>query len=204
MPGEIWTSGGHHAESENTWRMAHRENAKAGSSRRERVIFILLGLLFLKFCVLLVFISLLFALYSKMYQQVSQTSGRSCEQEWMEYEKHCYFLSSFKLTWQNAENMCLNRGGYLAIINSKEEQNFLEKIIAGRTVWFGLTDQETENTFKWVDGTTLTPTSFSYWDEGEPNNEFGNEHCVQVWRQGKWNDEICNETSYAVCEKHFY
>ncbi|XP_073478514.1 hepatic lectin-like isoform X2 [Aquarana catesbeiana] len=192
MPGEIWTSGGHHAESENAWRMAHRENAKAGSSRRERVIFILLGLLFLKFCVLLVFISLLFALC------------RSCEQEWMEYEKHCYFISSFELTWQNAENMCLNRGGYLAIINSKEEQNFLEKNLGGRMIWFGLTDQETENTFKWVDGTTLTPTSFSYWNEGEPNNLFGIENCVLMWELGKWNDEICNETIYAVCEKQFY
>ncbi|XP_077326158.1 CD209 antigen-like [Lithobates pipiens] len=201
MADAIWTSG-HRAESENTWRMAHLENAKADRSRRDRVIFILVGLLFLKFCVLLAFISLLFALYSKMYQQVSQTSGRSCEQEWLEYEKHCYFLSSFQLTWQNAENMCLNRGGYLAIINNKEEQNFIEKNLGGRFVWIGLTDQETEDTFKWVDGTTLTPTSFSYWDEEEPNNVLGIEHCVLMWALGRWNDEVCNETVYAVCEKH--
>ncbi|XP_040202235.1 hepatic lectin-like isoform X2 [Rana temporaria] len=180
MTDEIWTS--------------------ADRSRRDRVIFILLGLLFLKFCVLLVFIGLLFALYSKM----SQTSVRSCEQEWLEYENHCYFISTFQLTWQKAENMCLNRGGYLAIITSMEEQNFIEKNRdTGKSpLWFGLTDQETENTFKWVDGTTLT--SFRYWDYGEPNNAFGIENCVQVWRQGQWNDEICNETSYAICEKHLY
>ncbi|CAI9590690.1 unnamed protein product, partial [Staurois parvus] len=130
--------------------MAQRAKANAGKNRRGRVTFMLLGLLFLKFSVLLVFISLLFVFYSKLYQQVSQISGRSCENEWLEFEKHCYFLSTFQLTWKKAENMCLNRGGHLAIIDSLKEQNFLDQSRRERFLWIGLTDEEVENTFKWV------------------------------------------------------
>uniref|UniRef100_A0A8C7JZ21 Asialoglycoprotein receptor 2-like n=1 Tax=Oncorhynchus kisutch TaxID=8019 RepID=A0A8C7JZ21_ONCKI len=77
-----------------------------------------------------------------------------CSDGWKKFECSCYFISTEKKTWKQSRQDCLERGTDLVIINSKEEQEFLFNF--KKRVWIGLTDRETEETWKWVDGTPLT------------------------------------------------
>uniref|UniRef100_A0A8C8DBH3 C-type lectin domain-containing protein n=1 Tax=Oncorhynchus tshawytscha TaxID=74940 RepID=A0A8C8DBH3_ONCTS len=77
-----------------------------------------------------------------------------CSDGWKKFECSCYFISTEKKTWEESRQDCLERGTDLVIINSKEEQEFLFNF--KKRVWIGLTDRETEETWKWVDGTPLT------------------------------------------------
>jgi len=51
---------------------------------------------------------------------------------------------------------------------------------------------------QWTDGSSAT---FMAWRPGEPSLIDGNgvvEDCVEVWRDGLWNDEPCSATKKFV------
>ncbi|XP_039665095.1 CD209 antigen-like protein C [Perca fluviatilis] len=116
---------------------------------------------------------------------------------WEYFRGSFYYSSSVKKTWQESRDDCLQKGADLVIINSKEEQNFTIKF--EKRLWIGLTDSETEGTWKWVDGTPLTK---SYWVSGEPNDEYG-EDCVEIRyfdSENNWNDVSCSIPLNWICE----
>lgn len=131
-----------------------------------------------------------------------------------EFEGHSYQLIGgnwAKLMWREAEQdawgRCYkNSPGYLASIDSADENNFLQGILLGHpgykfgdVAWIGGNDMTNEGTFEWIDG-YLAKTifegpgaekdAFTNWAPGEPNNN-GEEDCVSFNPSGKWNDENC-------------
>uniref|UniRef100_A0A3Q1IZQ1 C-type lectin domain-containing protein n=1 Tax=Anabas testudineus TaxID=64144 RepID=A0A3Q1IZQ1_ANATE len=112
-----------------------------------------------------------------------------------------YYMSSSEKSWEEGRNDCRQKGTDLVIINSSEEQDFIRGW--KKQTWIGLTDKQTEGTWRWVDGTVLTTPRF--WAESEPNNE-GDEHCAEIRNydsQNSWNDVSCNVGKYWICEKSF-
>uniref|UniRef100_A0A3P8Y826 C-type lectin domain-containing protein n=1 Tax=Esox lucius TaxID=8010 RepID=A0A3P8Y826_ESOLU len=116
-----------------------------------------------------------------------------------------YYVSTEKNDWEYANLDCLKRGAQLVIINNQEEQKFL--ITLNIRSWIGLTDRETEGTWKWVDDTPLTT---AYWGDREPNNgdgKNGEEDCAEInnsWYSDpvkKWNDFSCTTLLNWICEK---
>ncbi|CAB1458185.1 unnamed protein product [Pleuronectes platessa] len=111
-----------------------------------------------------------------------------------------YFISSDTKSWGDSRDDCLQKGADLVIINSKEENEFTRQF--RRSFWIGLTDTETEGTWKWVDGTLL---STSYWHPGEPNSYFStDEDCGETKFnevEDNWNDEKCHWRKFWICEK---
>ncbi|KAL7855602.1 hypothetical protein AOLI_G00192060 [Acnodon oligacanthus] len=83
------------------------------------------------------------------------------------FESSFYFFSTEQKSWTESRQACRKGGADLVIINSREEQMFLIDQKKESSFWFGLTDIETENTWKWVDGQPLTD---EFWRRGEPNN----------------------------------
>ena len=69
-------------------------------------------------------------------------------------------------------------------------------------MWIGLSDRLKEGTFEWSDG---SPTTFTAWALGEPNNGFGsNEDCVTMNRGRNfdlWNDKGCSRRLRFVCSR---
>ncbi|XP_019215246.1 CD209 antigen-like protein A isoform X1 [Oreochromis niloticus] len=121
-------------------------------------------------------------------------------QGWLYFNHSLYYVSSTKNTWNDSREDCLQRGADLVIINSREEQNFIREF--KKRTWIGLTDAEKEQTWKWVDGTTLT---ISFWDTGEPNSYEGiDEDCGEIFfytRENSWNDQPCDSKNVWICEK---
>ncbi|XP_041789789.1 CD209 antigen-like protein E [Chelmon rostratus] len=119
---------------------------------------------------------------------------------WVFYSGSLYYISSLKKSWQQSRDDCLQRGADLVIINSKEEQEFARRF--RKLVWIGLTDNKTEGTWKWVDGTPLTT---SYWAQNEPNGvQHRDEDCAEIKiydLENSWNDESCSLQRFWMCEK---
>ncbi len=66
-----------------------------------------------------------------------------------EHNAHTYFLSTNELTWIEAQAICLQNNGYLAVINSVQENDFLNNANLP-TSFIGFSDTEQEGTFEWI------------------------------------------------------
>lgn len=95
------------------------------------------------------------------------------------------------ISWQLAEHRCEWKGGHLAVIESQTE-NFLlynaMKVKGYENAYFGYSNQDSEGSWKWVDG---SQPSYTNWHAGEPNNQDGSEHYAMFYQKfddGTWND----------------
>lgn len=55
----------------------------------------------------------------------------------------------------------------------------------------------------WIWSFSEIPLTFQNWDQGEPNNDNGNEDCLEILgtKYGRWNDNVCSNSIESVCEK---
>mmetsp|Transcript_8647 Transcript_8647/g.22038 ORF Transcript_8647/g.22038 Transcript_8647/m.22038 type:complete len:267 (-) Transcript_8647:248-1048(-) len=142
----------------------------------------------------------------------------------VEYEGHHYQIVGgnwAKITWRDAEQdawwRCYQgKPGYLASINSQEENDFLVNELKNDhgyatddQAWIGGNDMAEEGTFEWWDGYAAKTVFYgpgaksgvySNWQTGEPNNN-GEEDCVGMNGHGYWNDDNCyKQKQYFVVE----
>ena len=67
----------------------------------------------------------------------------------------------------------------------------------GHELWVGISDQESEGSYRFTNGQPATNLMFS-WGVGEPNDYGGNEDCVYFSRdRNAFNDLNCNGISYG-------
>ncbi len=71
------------------------------------------------------------------------TTTPRCPSGWAEFEAHCYLFIGNPLISVNAENDCVHRGGHLASVHSKAEQDFIFSLSANTTM-LGASDAVTE------------------------------------------------------------
>ncbi|XP_066922099.1 uncharacterized protein [Clytia hemisphaerica] len=126
---------------------------------------------------------------------------KECGSGWTEYSGDCYAYINQKKTWYNAELYCISKGGHLASIKSKQENDFVYGLTPGgrNNYWIGLSDKQVEGSFtRWSDGKTATYTNF---ENGQPNNS-GNQDCVSFFEDAaeKWNDWGCSKSFTFVCK----
>ncbi|XP_040202308.1 hepatic lectin-like isoform X2 [Rana temporaria] len=143
-------------------------------------------------------------LSSEMDRLQSTFIKKKCQDDWIQFENSCYYISKTRFDWTAARTMCQNKESDLLVINNAKEQLF----ISGKTnpssykrFWLGMHDTDEEGLWKWVDETNYE-TSYKFWTKGEPNDHDGEEDCALLWNNGEWNDVPCSyDSSYAVCEK---
>ena len=125
---------------------------------------------------------------------------------WYENNGMCYKFFRKEETWDQARLQCAFEipDADLVTIASEEELVYVHTMVHAQTVvgcgkryWIGLSDRDSEQTFRWVDDTAA---GYTNWDRREPNNAFG-EDCVEMgYDHGTWNDEDCQRNRCFVCE----
>jgi hypothetical protein len=118
---------------------------------------------------------------------------------------HLYRYVPGNITWTNAAIAALTstyegEAGYFTTITSAQEQGFVNLNVNATNIWIGLSDKDTEGTFKWEQGpeagdvvrigATNQPGQYNDWAIGEPNNYGNNEDYVCTKYNGgtQWND----------------
>ncbi|XP_039397998.1 C-type lectin domain family 4 member F-like [Mauremys reevesii] len=126
---------------------------------------------------------------------------------WRFYGGNLYYFSQEKKPWDEAEQFCVSQDSHLTSVSS-QEQEFLSKETKGEAHWIGLTDRETEGSWRWVDGTEYrADASRGFWAENEPNNhdpnKDGGEDCVHTEprKRNLWNDYKCTEPFRWICKR---
>ncbi|ELK24713.1 Asialoglycoprotein receptor 2 [Myotis davidii] len=81
----------------------------------------------------------------------NDSQNTCCPINWLKHEGSCYWFSGTGKPWPEAERYCQLQNAHLVVINSREEQIFVQKHIGSSYTWMGLSDPE--GAWKWVDGT---------------------------------------------------
>ncbi|XP_028713212.1 CD209 antigen-like protein D [Peromyscus leucopus] len=143
----------------------------------------------------------------RIYQELKQLKTevhdglcQPCPRDWVFFHRSCYFFSKSQRNWHNSITACQEVGAQLVIIETDEEQTFLQQTSKAKgPTWMGLSDVHNEATWHWVDGSPLSPSFVQYWNKGEPNN-VGDEDCAEFSRDG-WNDIKCDTLNFWICKK---
>ncbi|XP_051785373.1 alpha-N-acetylgalactosamine-specific lectin-like isoform X2 [Erpetoichthys calabaricus] len=127
-----------------------------------------------------------------------------CPENFVDFLGHCYQYFGKETTWSEAEENCKHYEGHLASVPSAEVNNFIISLIKksnGNTLaatWLGGYNTVKDGTFMWTDGSKF---GFQHWNENQPDNYGGYEHCVHIigGNTGVWNDLSCSTKLAYVC-----
>nr|DBA15420.1 TPA: hypothetical protein GDO54_004634 [Pyxicephalus adspersus] len=109
-----------------------------------------------------------------------------------------FVTSGKQVTYDESIAICLKAGGQLATPMNPEENKAISDIVVHYNMigLIGVTDIKTEGTFRYANGEVI---KYSNWNPGEPN-QAGEEDCVEIHSNGKWNDKNCKEIRLNICE----
>ncbi|MBD2442062.1 hypothetical protein H6G25_02350 [Dolichospermum sp. FACHB-1091] len=128
------------------------------------------------------------------------------ENKFYEYNGSKYLLTG-PGTWKQAQDQAQSLGGNLVTVNNQAEQDWLVSTFGGsELLWIGLTDEVTEDQFRWASGETYTYTNTNWnWNTGEPNNLGNEDYAGMNWGgAGKWNDYPSTWSQRGIIEINHY
>ncbi|XP_039624822.1 macrophage mannose receptor 1-like isoform X2 [Polypterus senegalus] len=103
-----------------------------------------------------------------------------------------FVLINEKMNWSTAQNFCQVHYKDLVSIRNKSENEEILRNAKGTSFWIGLFN----NPWKWSDGGNIT---FQNWEPKQPDNFNRNEACVEIFKNGRWNDNICKKQLNFSC-----
>jgi cysteine-rich repeat protein len=121
----------------------------------------------------------------------------ACEREsWIVRpdDGHAYRIGDGLLSWDDAGSACVALGGHLLVLETGEEEAFLDDQFTGR-LWIGASFQPSLDDFGWGPD---QPLSFTAWDEDEPTED---ESCVARDSLGLWHSIDCPRQLGWICER---
>ena len=123
--------------------------------------------------------------------------GRCAAGKYSQEEEHAVTSEN---AWEDCTTACANIGMEFTCIPDDSSQAQIEQVITAHSTWIGLSDKEVEGTFTCADGGIST--TYSNWNEGEPN-DLESEDCVMVYEEnGKWNDASCENEFPCLCSTY--
>ena len=122
-----------------------------------------------------------------------------CDDGYTKVGSKCWKLATDQVNYLDAVRGCNTLGAKLASITSESEQTTYYSMVGSEGAWTGLSDILDEGVYSWSDGSLLDYTN---WNNGQPNNRDGNQHCVFMRGQdGMWDDIVCKRSEPYICQK---
>ncbi|XP_060572662.1 CD209 antigen-like protein B [Ruditapes philippinarum] len=125
-----------------------------------------------------------------------------CPEGWKMILENCYMYIQEKKTLSKARANCELVGGYLADIESQEENSLIiDKLGINGKSWIGYSDEEEEK--QWVSFKTGRTASFTNFRKGQPDSGTL-QNCVIVGYDSPmmyWNDWPCSYNESSICKK---
>uniref|UniRef100_A0A3B5R513 Galactose-specific lectin nattectin-like n=1 Tax=Xiphophorus maculatus TaxID=8083 RepID=A0A3B5R513_XIPMA len=121
-----------------------------------------------------------------------------CPGGWTQYGTRCFYFYNYQTEWVDAERNCIALGANLASFHSHSEYIFLKNLVRAARgswdrTWVGGYDAVKEGVWLWSDGSNF---NYCQWGSGEPNNQGGAEHCMEINLKGEhsqtWEDWPCS------------
>jgi len=111
--------------------------------------------------------------------------------------KFYYIEHKKQLNWFAAANACIQMGGTLASINSKEELSAINaELINGNTYWTGINDLADEGVYKSLASGTAAP--FMEWYSGYPSSAKTDKSVALS--SGKMFNDVPSAARYFICQ----
>ncbi|RWS19364.1 aggrecan core protein-like protein, partial [Leptotrombidium deliense] len=136
-------------------------------------------------------------------------SNGFCDNGWTLFKKQCYvqWTADGWGKFEEAQEYCKSVNSSLASIHSKEQNDFVSKLVKSDSVWLGGQQERTKSLkLNWKDGSEFNYTN---WDESQKRPLFTKSNylsCIVMGEYGFWFDDRCNElpntesvTRYALC-----
>eukprot|EP01084_Bolivina_argentea_P305583 527913_1 len=122
------------------------------------------------------------------------------------YTTPLYILNENALNWEDANSFCMfNYGTSLASVHNSAQNIEALKLFNGMDAFIGLSDEEMEGVWKWLDGTVVTETSYTNWNDGKPSNGASGHSVRYVCWSGVgkyfcgWNDGLSSSLMQSLC-----
>uniref|UniRef100_A0A3B5Q525 Galactose-specific lectin nattectin-like n=1 Tax=Xiphophorus maculatus TaxID=8083 RepID=A0A3B5Q525_XIPMA len=136
-----------------------------------------------------------------------------CPGGWTQYGTRCFYFYNYQTEWVDAERNCIALGANLASFHSHSEYIFLKNLVRAARgswdrTWVGGYDAVKEGVWLWSDGSNF---NYCQWGSGEPNNQGGAEHCMEINLKGEHsqtasfyrNRHLKNDfLSFFICAKN--
>ncbi|XP_032533036.1 early activation antigen CD69-like isoform X5 [Chiroxiphia lanceolata] len=111
----------------------------------------------------------------------------ACPEDWIGYNRVCYYLSRDGRTWEQARDRCSELGASLAVLSDKT-MGFLFRLNGNLDYWLRLRRQGER--FQWVDGSSYNSSL----------EVLGNSECVYL-ADHKLRSEDCSKQLPYLCSK---
>jgi hypothetical protein len=104
---------------------------------------------------------------------------------------HWYRFEPDSVDWPVAQGIAESLGGHLVTLTSASEYDFIRSALALHASYFWMGGRNSSGScgssceWGWVTGESW---SYTNWNPGEPNNAGGNEHWLECYPNGGWND----------------
>ncbi|CAI5686311.1 unnamed protein product [Oreochromis niloticus] len=140
--------------------------------------------------------------HSQLQEEVKKLKEKieeKCPDQWRRFGSSCYFKSTERKTWSDSRRDCQDKGADLVMINSKEEQEFINELNMRGESWIGLRAKNTSSGSKWewVDGSALTETFLAPgWTH--VSSSFRGVCCDS---DRKWTGSYDPDSKTFICEK---
>ncbi|TKS82492.1 CD209 antigen-like protein A [Collichthys lucidus] len=125
---------------------------------------------------------------------------KPCKDGWLLFQSKCYLFSEayYRKNWEESRKECKGMNADLVVIESQEEQLFINNHTNKAEYWIGLRKKDVRNTWMWVNGSNLTVT---YWKTEEASSGAS---CTQILAQAaplaNWQKTWCSNSKHWICE----
>ncbi|CAH1776814.1 unnamed protein product [Owenia fusiformis] len=133
---------------------------------------------------------------------VNRVFGQTCPSGWVGSGGKCIAFLNTPGSFQDSRETCQKLGADLIKIDTPEIKTLVESQVAqygDKFHWTGLSKDTSSCQTNWRWGDSNTDTSYVTWSS-EPNNWKGREHCVEIVKNGVYNDNKCERTLAFICE----